>query len=167
MKISKIHFKFHLLIKKKDSKKKKKEIDRKWFTLCLCCVFNFQFTSGAIILSFTICRFWVYNRPSKKKGSRPHLLYFGGAASQRLFYYLLLEKLDVTKVITFNTVTLISISWRWQTPSYPWERVIICKERIPRIGNNKVKKCLLLSFLKKSGKETFLFFFTWPSLTTW
>ena len=86
----------------------------------------------------------------------PTCFILGGAAS--LFYYLLLKKLDWTKVITFNTVTLKSISWRRQTPSYPWERVKICKERIPRISNNKVKKCPLLSLLKKSADKKHFFF---------
>ena len=140
----------------------KKEIDRKWLTFCVVC---FTFRSPLEpLLSFTICRFWVYNRPSKKKFLVPTCFIFGGLPPFSIICYWkswTKQKQEplwlLTKVITLNTVTLKSISWWRQTPSYPWERVKICKERIPRIGNNKVKKCPLLSFLKKSGQETFLF----------
>ena len=65
MKINKIHFKCHFL-KKKKRKKARKKLERKKQTEndspCVCVV-CFTFSSPLEpLLSFTICRFWVYNR---------------------------------------------------------------------------------------------------------
>ena len=119
-------------------------------------VFNTFSSPLEPLLSFAICRFWVYNRPSKKKFLVPTCFIFGGLPPFSIICYWKswTEQKSLLSTL-FNT--LKSISWRRQTPSYPWERVKICKERIPRIGNNKVKKCPLLSLLKKSGQDTFLF----------
>ena len=109
------------------------------------------------LLSFTICRFWVYNRPSKKCFSSPPALFWGGLPPFSIICYWK-SWTEQKSLLSALTVTLKSISWRRQTPSYPWERVKICKERIPRISNNKVKKCPLLSLLKKSADKKHFFF---------
>lgn len=70
--------------------------------------------------------------------------------------------MTLLKTILYEIISVFlhSISWSRETPIYLWGKVEICKESIPRIiwHYNKFKKCPLLSFLKKSGRETFLLF---------
>ena len=67
---------------KEKRKKARKKLERKKQTEndspCVCVV-CFTFSSPLEpLLSFTICRFWVYNRPSKKKFLVPTCFIFGG-----------------------------------------------------------------------------------------